>query len=85
MIRQNNASHLFTVHQKDGESLKDYVKWFNQVVLEIEDLSDKMVIIVMMEGLRPGPLFDSLSKNVPKILSTLQSKANKYIAAEELS
>ena len=41
--------------------------------------------MAMMEGLRLGPLFDSLSKNVPKTLSTLQSKADIYIAAEELA
>ncbi|GFY80993.1 hypothetical protein Acr_01g0008020 [Actinidia rufa] len=41
--------------------------------------------MAMMEGLRPGPLFDSLSKNVPENLSALQSKADKYIAAEELA
>ncbi|GFS31429.1 hypothetical protein Acr_00g0017230 [Actinidia rufa] len=52
---------------------------------EVEDPSDKVVIMAMMEGLRPGPLFDSLSKNVPKTLSALQSKANKYITAEELA
>ena len=27
--RQKNSSHLFTVHQKETESLKDYVKRFN--------------------------------------------------------
>ncbi|GFY89047.1 hypothetical protein Acr_06g0009870 [Actinidia rufa] len=47
--------------------------------------SDKVIIMAMMEGLRPGPLFDSLSKNVPENLSALQSKADKYIAAEELA
>ncbi|GFZ11448.1 hypothetical protein Acr_22g0008460 [Actinidia rufa] len=52
--RQKNASHLFTVHQKEAESLKDFVKRFNQAVLEVEDPSDK-------------------------------SKADKYIAAEELA
>ncbi|XP_057506528.1 uncharacterized protein LOC130789725 [Actinidia eriantha] len=41
--------------------------------------------MAMMEGLRPGPLFDSLSKNVPETLSALQNKADKYIAAEELA
>ena len=41
--------------------------------------------MAMMEGLRPGSLFNSLSKNVPKTLSTLQSKADKYIAAKELA
>ncbi|GFZ18321.1 hypothetical protein Acr_27g0000600 [Actinidia rufa] len=83
--RQKNASHLFTVHQKETESLKDFVKRFNQAILEVEDPSDKVIIMAMMEGLRPGPLFDSLSKNVPETLSALQSKADKYIAAEELA
>ncbi|GFY95143.1 hypothetical protein Acr_10g0005280 [Actinidia rufa] len=83
--RQKNASHLFTVHQKESESLKDFVKRFNQAVLEVEDPSDKVVIMAMMEGLRPGPLFDSLSKNVLETLSALQSKADKYIAVEELA
>ncbi|GFS32867.1 hypothetical protein Acr_00g0025180 [Actinidia rufa] len=83
--RQKNASHLFTIHQKESESLKEFVKRFNQAILEVEDPSDKVIIMAMMEGLRPGPLFDSLSKNVPENLSALQSKADKYIAAEELA
>ncbi|GFZ06509.1 hypothetical protein Acr_18g0006790 [Actinidia rufa] len=83
--RQKNASHLFTVHQKETKSLKDFVKRFNQAILEVEDPSEKVIIIVIMEGLRRGPLFDSLSKNVPETLSALQSKADKYIAAEELA
>ncbi|GFY89059.1 hypothetical protein Acr_06g0009990 [Actinidia rufa] len=83
--RQKNASHLFTVHQKETESLKDFVKRFNQAILEVKDPSDKVIIMAMMEGLRLGPLFDSLSKNIPETLSTLQSKADKYIAVEELA
>ncbi|GFS46031.1 hypothetical protein Acr_00g0099710 [Actinidia rufa] len=76
-VRQKNASHFFIVHQKETESLKDYVKRFNQAFLEVEDTSDKVVVMAMMEGLRPKSLFDSLSKNVPETLSTLQSKADK--------
>ena len=65
-VSQKNASHFFTIHQKDSESLKDYVKHFNQAVLEVEDASDKVVVMAMMEGLRPGPLFESLSKSIPE-------------------
>ncbi|GFZ05834.1 hypothetical protein Acr_18g0000040 [Actinidia rufa] len=71
--------------EKNGESLKDYIKHFNQAVLEVEDASDKVVFVAMMEGLHPGPLFDSLSRNIPKTQSALQSKVDKYIATEELA
>ncbi|GFZ05550.1 hypothetical protein Acr_17g0011220 [Actinidia rufa] len=80
-----NAINTGAGAPKETESLKDYVKWFNQTVLEVEDPSDKVMIMAMMEGLRPDPLFDSLSKNAPETLSTLQRKADKYIAAEELT
>ncbi|GFY99328.1 hypothetical protein Acr_13g0007290 [Actinidia rufa] len=80
-----DAINTGTNTPKENESLKDFVKRFNQTVLEVEDPSDKVVIMAMMEGFRPGPLFDSLSKNIPKTLSTLQSKVDKYIAVEELA
>ena len=77
-VRQKNTSHLFTIHQKDGESL-------NQVVQEVEDPSDSVVIMAMIEGFRSGSLFDSLSKSISETLSALQSKVVKYIAAKELA
>ncbi|GFZ06817.1 hypothetical protein Acr_18g0009870 [Actinidia rufa] len=60
-------------------------KAFSATLKEVEDPSDKVVIMAMMEGLHLGPLFDSLSKNVPETLLTLQSKADKYIVAEKLA
>ena len=66
-----NASHLLMIYQKDRESLKDYVKRFNQAILEVEDPSDKVVVMAMMEGLCLGSLFNFLSKNVPETLLTL--------------
>ena len=64
--------------------MKDYVKHFNQVVQEVEDSSDKVVVMAMIKGLCLGLLFNSLSKSVSEILSALQSKVNKYIVAKEL-
>ena len=51
----------------------------------MEDASDKVVVMAMMEGLRPGPLFDSLSKNVLETQLVLHSKSDKYITIKELS
>ena len=50
----------------------------------MEDHSDKVVVMAMIEGLHHNSLVDSLSKSVPTTLSTLQSKVDKYITAEEL-
>ncbi|XP_057461059.1 uncharacterized protein LOC130751453 [Actinidia eriantha] len=76
-VRQKNASHIFTIHQIETELLKDYVKRYSQAILEIEDPSDKVVIMVMMEGLRPGLLFDSLSKMFPTLhLSSIAKLTN---------
>ena len=47
--------------------------------MEVEDLSDKVVVMAIMEGLCPSSLFDFLSKNVFETLSALQNKADKYI------
>ena len=69
--RQKNAFNLFTNHQKERENFKNYVKHFNQAVLEVEDPSDKAVVMAMMEGLYLGPLFDFVSKIIPKIVSAL--------------
>ncbi|GFY80843.1 hypothetical protein Acr_01g0006520 [Actinidia rufa] len=84
-----NPAHLAKLQRqrarKETELLKDYVKRFNQAILKVEDPSDNVVIMAMMEGFCPSPLFNSLSKNIPETLSALLSKADKYIAVEELA
>ncbi|GFZ06720.1 hypothetical protein Acr_18g0008900 [Actinidia rufa] len=50
-----NHRLIWRSEQRETELLKDYVKWFNQAILEVEDPNDKV------------------------------SKAEKYIAAEELA
>ncbi|GFS30601.1 hypothetical protein Acr_00g0012900 [Actinidia rufa] len=54
-------------------------------IFEVGDLSDKVVILAMMEGFHMGTVFDSLSKNMPETLSVLQVKADKCITVEALA
>ncbi|GFZ21661.1 hypothetical protein Acr_29g0008230 [Actinidia rufa] len=53
-VKQKNVSHPFTIHQKEGRNLKDYIKRFNQAVLEVEGPNDKVAVMAMIEGLQPG-------------------------------
>ena len=45
----------------------------------MENPSDKVVVMAMMEGLRLGPLFNFLSQRVSKTLSALQSNAESTL------
>ncbi|XP_057510770.1 uncharacterized protein LOC130793145 [Actinidia eriantha] len=81
-VRQKSVSYLFTVPQKDGESIKEYVKHFNQAVLEAEDASDKVVVMAMMEGLPhahcltlfPRTSLQPCQRSKVRLTSTLQQK-----------
>ncbi|GFS43699.1 hypothetical protein Acr_00g0086480 [Actinidia rufa] len=76
---------LGLLRQGDVQGFFYYFEGIDEVVLEVEGASDKVVVLTMMEGLRSRSLFDSLSKNVLETQSALQSKADKYIAVEELA
>ncbi|GFS34096.1 hypothetical protein Acr_00g0032200 [Actinidia rufa] len=71
--------------EEDDHPAKTTGSQYTKGILEVEGASAKVVVMAMMEGLCLGPLFDSLSKNIPETQSALQSKADKYITAEELA
>ena len=45
------TSYLLTVRQQEGKSLRDYVKFFNKVVLEIDEANDQVIMMTFQAGL----------------------------------
>ena len=72
--------------QRKTESLKDFIKRFNQEMLTIEDLSKQMILSALINGIRiKEPLLPELARR--PIMGTLQqfiSRAKGCIYQEEV-
>ncbi|QHN97996.1 uncharacterized protein DS421_18g632230 [Arachis hypogaea] len=56
---------------------------FNKACLEIQDVLTEAIIIGLVNGLREGPFFRSISKGHLTTLNDVQERAEKYINMEE--
>ncbi|XP_058106337.1 uncharacterized protein LOC131249549 [Magnolia sinica] len=77
------STHLLTLKQKSGESLKDCISHFNEEALQVDEYSNKMALSAMISKLKEGRFLFSIGKNPPSTLSELISRAQKYTNAEE--
>ncbi|XP_062158748.1 uncharacterized protein LOC133866225 [Alnus glutinosa] len=73
------------VHQKEGESLKDYVVRFNQARLTVDNPIEEMVYVILYQGLRvERPLMADVTLNTPENLTELTDMIKKYVNQEEM-
>ena len=64
---------------QENESLREFVKRFGQVVLQVESYSMDVVLQIFKRRICPGtPFFESLIKNPPMTMDHLFRRANKY-------
>ena len=69
---------------QDNESLREFVKWFGQAVLQVEAYSMDAVLQIFKRGICPGtPFFESLAKNPPTTMDDLFRRTNKYSMLED--
>ncbi|XP_074559159.1 uncharacterized protein LOC141815103 [Curcuma longa] len=74
---------LFSVKQKSKESLKQYVRRFNQEAREVPAAQSEVLVSAFSQGLIEGDFFRSLIKKPPENFDALLTRADKYIHVEE--
>ncbi|KAL0312816.1 UNVERIFIED_CONTAM: hypothetical protein Sradi_5680900 [Sesamum radiatum] len=79
------ASYLFTVVQREHESLRDYVQRFSEAVLEVPHVNPELLASIMQQNLRRGRFHESIAGKPPATLDELLVRAEKYIHIEETS
>ncbi|XP_073120519.1 uncharacterized protein [Henckelia pumila] len=77
------TTYLLTIVQKEGESLRYYIKRFTNAVHEVPHVNHDMLSGLMQQNLRPGRFKESIAEKSPNTLEELLSKAEKYIRIEE--
>ncbi|XP_075636765.1 uncharacterized protein LOC142609003 [Castanea sativa] len=76
-------SYLLTVKQQEGETLREYVKHFNKVVLEIDEADVQVIMTNFQAGLNNPDLIFYQGKTSPTSMMDLLFKAQKYMNGED--
>ncbi|KAL0430946.1 UNVERIFIED_CONTAM: hypothetical protein Sradi_0720600 [Sesamum radiatum] len=77
------ASYLFTIIQRDNESLREYVQRFSEAVLEVPHVNPKLLASIMQQNLERGRFKESIAGKPPTTQEELLIRAEKYIRIEE--
>ena len=85
LARHNqNISILHNIRMQENESLRDFVKHFGQVVLQVESYGIDVVLQIFKRSIYLGtPFFISLAKKPPKTMDDLFKRANKCSMLED--
>ncbi|KAL2232085.1 UNVERIFIED_CONTAM: Retrovirus-related Pol polyprotein from transposon [Sesamum indicum] len=82
---KRSATHLFTIRQREDETLKTFMGRFNNEVLEVQDLRIDMMVSILIHGLQKGPFASALARDPPTGTEQLMEMAQKYIDEEEMN
>ncbi|KAL0434988.1 UNVERIFIED_CONTAM: hypothetical protein Sradi_0206700 [Sesamum radiatum] len=74
---------LFSIRQKEGESLKEYLLRFNTAALEVPLATQEVKASAFTQGLIDGDFFKSLAKKSATKFDVLLARAAKYINVED--
>ena len=76
-------SHLTSIKQRPNETLKAYVKCFNEELATIHNSQENGVLMAAISGVRPEtPFWDKLQKDEYKMLQEFYRRAGKIMRLE---
>ena len=81
---KQNISTLQNIKMRDNESLREFVKRFDQAVLQVEACSMDVVLQIFKRSICPDtPFFESLAKKPSTTMDDLFRRASKYSMLED--
>ncbi|XP_021760611.1 uncharacterized protein LOC110725438 [Chenopodium quinoa] len=83
-VRQRTSGELMAVTQKADESLRDYIRRFNNEANTIPRLQHEIAVMALMNGLNDSEFKRYLTRKNQPTLAAAFNKAHNYIKSEEL-
>ncbi|XP_012850989.1 PREDICTED: uncharacterized protein LOC105970702 [Erythranthe guttata] len=76
-------AHLFSVIQRDNETLRNYIKHFVEAVQEVPSVGQDMLSRIMHQNLKSGRFKESIAGRPPRNPDELLNRTDKYVRMEE--
>ncbi|KAI3448677.1 hypothetical protein Pfo_005342 [Paulownia fortunei] len=77
------AAYLFSIVQREGEPLRDYIRHFVEVVYEVPHVNYELLVGIMQQNHRHGKFKESITGKPPFTLEKLLARAENYIRIKE--
>ncbi|KAL0412009.1 UNVERIFIED_CONTAM: hypothetical protein Slati_3790600 [Sesamum latifolium] len=77
------VAFLFTICQKENESLRDYMQRFVEAVHEVPHVNHELLASIVQQNLLPGRFKESIAGKSPNTMEDLLMRSPKYIRIEE--
>ncbi|XP_021746868.1 uncharacterized protein LOC110712722 [Chenopodium quinoa] len=83
-VQQRTSGELMAVEQRSDESLRDYIRRFNNEANTIPKLQQEIAVMALMNGLNDSEFKRYLTRKNFQTLAAAFNKAHDYIKSEEL-
>ncbi|KAK4402617.1 hypothetical protein Sango_1002400 [Sesamum angolense] len=77
------AAFLFTIRQRENESLRDYMQRFVEAVHEVPHVNHELLASIIQQNMLPGRFKESIADKPPSTMENLLMRSEKYIRIEE--
>ena len=80
---KKSTACLMSIKQREDETLRSYIAYFNKEALLIDETDDKILVFAFTNGLQKDKFLFSLYKNDPKTMLDVLYRATKYMNAKD--
>ena len=77
------AAYLFTIRQREGETLRDFMQRFVDAVHEVPHVNQELLASIVQQNLQPGRFKESIAGKPPSTMEDLLVRSQKYIQIKE--
>ncbi|KAL0410915.1 UNVERIFIED_CONTAM: hypothetical protein Slati_3681200 [Sesamum latifolium] len=77
------AAFLFTIRQKENESLRDYMQRFVEAVHEVPHVNHELLASIVQQNLLSERFKESIAGKSPTTMEDVLMRLQKYIRIEE--
>ncbi|KAL2253406.1 UNVERIFIED_CONTAM: hypothetical protein Sindi_0135300 [Sesamum indicum] len=77
------AASLFTIRQREGETLRDYIHRFVETMHEVPHVNHELLASIIQQNLPRGRFKESIAGKPPSTMEDLLVRSQKYIRIEE--